>query len=598
MTAGPMEDMNMRVHSMEVLLGHAKADLAVINGRIVDVYKGEIRKGGVAIKGDRIVKVGDISDCVGPQTKTIDARDRYLTPGLIETHAHAYHSNLNMTEYARICLRRGTTAVPEAFYGVGQIRGLEAVRFFMSELRRTPINILFQIPVLAYLQNVELGLPSTPGALTGSELFEMLDWPECVGMEEPPYIPFKEKDPYILRLTEEILARGKLFMGHGAGLKGNDLSAYAAMGVTCDHEAISAEEAVERVQNGVMVSMRECSVARNQRDVQRAITEFGCDPQYFTFCSDVPDAVTLVTVGHIDESIRIAVEGGIQPIVAVQMATVNAARYYRLDHELGSITPGRQADLLLVGDLGAFDVQTVICKGSPVIIDGEFVVALERPIYPEFLRHTVKLARAVTAADMRLAAPNGSSEVTVRVIGGETLLSDERHFKLRVTNGAVESDMSQDVLKLAMFDRHGRSDKAGIGFIQGYKMKRGALGTSYNPFFNDVMTMGTNDADMAMAANEVARMEGGFVAVADGKVLGAVPMPLCGVLSDQDADTVVRQMERLYKTAEDLGCTLPWPFHNLAFAAVVGELPFLKMSDTGPFDVVKRQRLSTIVETD
>jgi adenine deaminase len=598
MQADTVPGARARLDSLEVLLGHARADLAVTNGRIVDVYKGEVRPGGVAIKSGRIVKVGDISDCIGESTDTLDARNRFVTPGLIETHAHGYHSNLNMTEYARICLRRGTTSVPEAFYGVGQIRGLEAVRVFMNELRRTPINILFQIPVLAYLQNVELGLSSTPGALTGPELFEMLDWPELVGLEEPPWIPFKEQDPFILRITEEILARGKQFMGHGAGLRDNDLVAYAAMGVTCDHEAVSAEEAVERVQQGMLVSMRECSVARNQRDVQRAITEYGCDPQYFTFCSDVPDAVTLATVGHIDENIRIAVEGGIPPVTAVQMATVNAARYYRLEHELGSLTPGRRADLLLVGDLGAFDVQTVIAKGRPVIVDGEFVEPLERPLYPEFLRHTVKLARPVTAADMRVTVPERATHVIVRVIGGETLASDERHFRLEVTDGSVVSNVGQDVLKLAMFDRYGRSEKGGIGFIQGYHLQRGAIGTSYNPFFNGVMTMGTNDDDMAVAANEVARLEGGFVAVVDGEVLATVPLPLCGLLSDQAADTVVPQMEALYQTVADMGCTMAWPFHNLAFAGVAGELPFLKMSDTGPFDVVKRQRLTTLVETE
>jgi adenine deaminase len=597
MVAANVSEGRSRLDVMEVLLGHAKADLAVTNGRVVDVFHGEILPGGVAIKSGRIVKVGDISDCIGPATEILDARNRFVTPGLIETHAHGYHSNLNMTEYARICLRRGTTSVPEAFYGVGQIRGLEAVRFFMNELRRTPINILFQIPVLAYLQNVELGLPSTPGALTGPELFEMLDWPECVGLEEPPWIPFREQDPFIIRITEEILSRGKQFMGHGAGLKDNDLVAYAAMGVTCDHEAVTAEEAVERVRLGMLVSMRECSVARNQKDVQRAITEFGCDPQFFTFCSDVPDAVTLATVGHIDENIRIAVEGGIPPITAVQMATINAARYYRIEHELGSLTPGRQADLLLVGDLGAFDVQTVVAKGRPVIVDGDFVVPMERPLFPEFLRHTVKLARPVTAADMRVAVPEGATHVAVRVIGGETLASDERHFRLEVTDGSVVSDLDQDVLKLAMFDRYGRSEKGGIGFIQGYRLKRGAIATSYNPFFNGVLAMGTNDNDMAVAANEVARLEGGFVAVVDGEVLATVPLPLCGLLSDQPADVVVPQMEALYQTVADMGCKIAWPFHNLAFAGVAGELPFLKMSDTGPFDVVKRQRLTTIVES-
>lgn len=579
-----------------MLVGHKRADLAITNGQVVDVFRGETRRADVAVRGSRIVKVGDIGDCIGPETRTIDAGGRFVTPGLIESHAHSYHSNLSPTEYARICLARGTTAVAESFYGQGQIRGLPAVRFFYDELRRTPINVLFQVPVLAYLQNVELGLPSTMGAPDGRDLLDALGWDGCVGLEEPPYIPMLEKDPLIARLVDEALARGLLVMGHGAGLAGNDLAAYASMGVTADHECISAEEAVERINLGVMVSMRETPIARNQRDVQRAITEHGCDPAGFMFCSDVPDAVSFVRVGHIDECIRIAVEGGVAPIAAVQMATLNPARYYRVDHDLGSVTPGRQADILLVDDLRTFNVETVIVKGQPVVVDGEFVARLEQPLYPEFLRHTVKLSRAVTADDLWLAAPDGRGSVTLRVIGAETLLSDERHISVDVSNGSIGSDVDQDVLKVAMFDRYARWPEAGIGFIQGYGLARGAIGTSYNPFYNNVMVLGTNDADMAVAANAVADLGGGFVAVEGGEVRASVALPLCGLLSDEPADVVVPELERLYEVVADMGCTMPWPFHNLAFTAVVGELPFLKMSDRGPFDVVKRELLSPIVE--
>jgi adenine deaminase len=450
--------------------------------------------------------------------------------------------------------------------------------------------------VLGYLQNLELGLASTPGALTGPDLFETLDWPECVALEEPPYIPLMEKDPFVVRLVEQALARGKVVMGHGAGLEGNDLVAYTGMGVTADHETVSAEEAVERVRLGVMVSMRECSLAPNQRDVQRAVTDHGCDPAYFMFCSDVPDAHTLARVGHIDQSIRVAVEGGIDPIVALQMATVNAARYYRVDEDLGSVAPGRQADLLLVGDLARFDVQSVIVRGEPVVLDGDFVARLERPTYPEFLKHTVALARPVTPDDLRLEAPAGRTEVTVRVIGGEQLVSDERHVALPVVDGTVGSDTDRDVLKLAMFDRYGRWEEPAIAFLQGFGLMRGAIGTSYNPFYNNVMVLGVDDGDMAVAANEVNRLGGGFVAVADGQVLDAVALPLCGLLSDETVDVFVDRLERLYETVAGLGCTMPSPYHYFAFTAVVGELPFLKMSDRGPFDVVKRKLLSTIVE--
>jgi adenine deaminase len=582
---------------LDALAGVTAADLVITGGRVVDVHRREVREGGIAVKAGRIIRVGEVEGMVGEGTEVLDAGGRYLTPGLIESHAHSYHANMNLTEYAKLCLSRGTTAVAESFYGQGQIRGIEAVRHFYDELRRTPLTLLFVVPVLAYLQNLELGLAATPGTVSGDDLFEMLEWEGCVGLEEPPYIPVAERDPVIVRLIERALAQGKVVMGHAAGLSEEELDGYAAFGISGDHEGLTAEEAVQRVQRGMMVSTRETPIARNQRDVQKAITEHGCDPSLFMFCSDVPDAVTYATVGHIDEYIRIAVEGGIDPLDAVAMGSVNTARYYRVEHLLGSLTPGRQADILMVGDLERFDVQTVIAKGTVVLVDGERRHRFQRPVYPAFLQGTVELARPIEVEDLALRAPEGASRVLVRAIGAESLLSDERRFELPVCgDGRVEADVEGDVLKVAMWDRYGRWAEPAVAFMQGFKLKRGAIATSYNPFYNNVMSLGTNDADMALAANTVAELGGGFVAVADGEVLGSVALPLCGLLSDADADEVVPELERLYAQVAELGCAIEWPFHNFAFTAVVGELPILKMCDRGLFDVAKREHLSTIVE--
>jgi adenine deaminase len=582
---------------LDALAGVSEPDLVVVNGRVVDVHRREVRDGGIAVKAGRIIRVGEVEAMAGAGTEVIDAGGRYLTPGLIESHAHSYHANMNLTEYAKLCLARGTTAVAESFYGQGQIRGIEAVRFFYDELRATPLTLLFVVPVLAYLQNLELGLDATPGTVTDDDLFEMLEWEGCVGLEEPPYIPVAERDPVIVRLIERALAQGKVVMGHAAGLSEEELDGYAAFGISGDHEGLTAEEAVQRVERGMMVSTRETPIARNQRDVQKAITEHGCDPSLFMFCSDVPDAVTYATVGHIDEYIRIAVEGGIDPLDAVAMGSVNTARYYRVDHLVGSLTPGCQADILVVGDLERFDVRSVIAKGTVVVADDERRHRFERPVYPAFLQGTVELARPVEPADLALRAPAGAETVTVRAIGAESLLSDERRFELAVSSdGTVEADVEGDVLKVAMWDRYARWAEPAVAFMQGFKLKRGAIATSYNPFYNNVMSLGTNDADMALAANTVAELGGGFVAVADGEVLGAVALPLCGLLSDGDADEVVPQLQRLYEqVADDLGCAIEWPFHNFAFTAVVGELPILKLCDRGLFDVAKREHLSTIV---
>jgi adenine deaminase len=485
--------------------------------------------------------------------------------------------------------------VAESFYGQGQIRGKDAVRFFYDELRSTPLTLIFLVPVLAYLQNLELGLPSTPGTVTGDDLFEMLDWEGCRGLEEPPWIPVNERDPVVTRLMAEALDRGMVVMGHGAGLTPREVEGYAGYGITADHECITAEEAVVRIENGIMVSFRETPIARNQRDVQRAVTEHGCDPSLFMYSSDVPDAVSFVRVGHIDEFIRIAIDGGIAPMDAIRMGTVNTARYYRVDHMIGSLAPGRQADILLVDDLERFSVQGVIARGRQIVKDGTWIGGLERPVYPEFLKHTVKIKRHITAGDILVTAPEGASTATVRVIGAESLLSDERHVELAVKDGAVPADPSQDVLKVVMVDRYGRVDEPAVAYMQGFGLTRGAIGTSYNPFYNNVMVLGTNDEDIVLAANTVSDLGGGFVVVEDGKVLGSVPLPLLGLLSDGDAIDFVEGLEKLHALVEGFGCKIEWPFHNFAFTAVVGELPRLKMSDKGVFDVTLRQLLPTLV---
>jgi adenine deaminase len=313
------------------------------------------------------------------------------------------------------------------------------------------------------------------------------------------------------------------------------------------------------------------------------------------FCADVLDPVEAARVGHIDQSIRLAVQGGVDPIAAVQMATVNAARYYRVDHRLGSLAPGRQADILLVDDLASFDVRSVVAKGKLVVRDGEVVTALERPLYPAFLRNTVRLYRPATAQTFALPPVDGRVDALTRVIGGDNLVSDERRLRLPVVDGEVRCDPDQDVIKLAMLDRYGADAPAAIGFLQGYGIKRGAIGTTYNPMYHNVLVAGVDDEAMALAANTLAELGGGFVAV-DGDEVVAVPLELCGLMSDRPAQEFIPAMERLYAKARELGCTMESPFHNLAFTAVCGELPFLKLAHDGLFDVRRRTRLPTLVE--
>lgn len=580
---------------IDALTGTRHADLVVTGGRVVDVHRGVVRQADVAVKGERIVKVGDVDALRGPETRVVAAEGRYVTPGLIDPHVHAYHSQMNFTEYARTVLRRGTTATTEGAYFAAMIAGIDGVRFFIEEMRRTPLTVLFVAPALGYLQNRELGIPAQPNSISGDELVSMLEWEGCVGIEEPPYFAIADGDPVIARLVEEALRRGLRYMGHGAGLQGDALAAYAAAGVSCDHECITAEEAVERLEVGMMVGMRQCAIGPNQREVQKAITEHGCDPDLFMFCADGTDPLTISDEGYLDAAIRLAVEGGIDPVTAVRMATLNPARYYRVDDWLGSIAPGRQADLLLVGDLARFDVQSVIAKGAPVFLDGEQVCRFERPAYPAFLRDSVTLARPLQAQDLRVEVPADADWARVRVIGAETLVSDLREVVLPVQAGSVAADPDQDVLKVAMHNRYGRDERPGVAFMQGYGFKRGAFAMSYSPLLSDLMALGVDDGDLAKALNEVGRMRGGFAVVDDGEIVASMALPLLGLVSDASAEDVVAGVRALTAALVDRGCTMPHPFANFAMTSVLGEIPFVKMSNQGIFDIAARATLPTVV---
>lgn len=583
---------------IDVALGNTPADLVIRGGKLVDVHTEQIYPADVALKGERIACVGEVGHTIGPDTLIVDAIGKYLTPGLIDTHQHSYEAHLNMTEYARVLLLHGTTAVCEAFYGMGIVSGMQGVTFCLEELKSTPLKVIFLAPALAYLQNRELGLPPTPSSPTFEDIKRALDWPECRGVEEPPYYPVLEKDPLFLDLFENALVKGKVITGHACGLRGKGLNAYVLMGAASDHECVSAEEAVEKTRLGCRISVREGSGASDVLQVVGALTEHRVDPRYFTFCGDEVEFLRLYKSGHLDYNIRLAVSAGVNPVTAVQMATINAAELLRVDRELGSVVPGKVADILLVDDLRQFGVSCVIANGRIVVRDGQFVTTWPRPEYPDWMYGTVRLKRRLSVEDFTVYAPPATREVTVRVIGvtDGALLSDERHLRVEVKQGRVEPDLRQDILKFAMVDRYDRWEKVAVGFIQGFGLKDGAIGSTYNPLYENILLVGTNDWDMLVAANRVAELGGGFVAVRNGQVVGQLELPLFGLLYDGSLESATRKMESLYRAVRDMGCRLrTGPFHTLAFMAVCGEIGHLKLGHEGLFDVDRRCFVSTLV---
>ncbi len=581
---------------IDVAMGKTHADVVVEGGRLVNVATAEIYDADVAIKGDRIAAVGDVAYTKGPETRVIDARGRYLTPGLVEGHLHQYHSYLGVTEYVQALLSHGVTATADGFYGPGIVAGVPAIRFFKEAFERMPIRLIFLVPTLSWLQNRELGLTPTPG-IDAADMHEILGWEGCYGLEEPPYLPVVEHYPEFLDLFDETLRQRKVITGHAAGISWRQLQAYAAVGVTTDHESVEVHDALAKARAGMTLLMRQGSGCFDVPEVVRTHTEFRIDPRRLGFCADLASPEKLMTEGTIDQSIRVAIAQGVAPVNAVQMATINTAEAFYAQRDFGVVAPGRFADLVLVSNLRDFVIDTVVFGGVEVFKQGEFLLELPKTEYPDFLRDTVKLPQPITADALTFRVDGDRDEVEVRVIGVTegSLETDERRARLRVEDGIVGADVDGDVLLLAMIDRFGKGTGIGLSFVQGFRLRTGAIASTANAVCENIVIVGTNATDMAVAANHLASLGGGKVVVRDGDVVASVGLPICGLLTEAPMEQVMARFGRAFEAIAELGCPLKNPFSQLEFCFACGEIGDIKLSEEGLLLITPEPRKVEVV---
>jgi adenine deaminase len=572
--------MKERRELINVAMGKTPADVIVEGGRLINVATAEIYEADVAIKGDRIAAVGDVSYAKAPNTRVIDARGRFITPGLVEGHLHQYHSYVGVTEYVEALLSHGVTATADGFYGPGIVSGVPAVRFFKEAFERMPIRLMFLVPTLSWLQNRELGLTPTPG-ITSNDLKEILAWDGCYGLEEPPYLPVVEHYPEFLDLFDETLRQRKVITGHAAGITWRQLQAYVAVGVTTDHESVEVHDALAKARAGMTLLMRQGSGAFDVPELSRTYTEFGIDTRRLALCADLASPEKLMNEGTIDHAIRVAIAQGVPPIRAIQMGTINTAEIFYAQRDFGVVAPGRFADLLLVSNLRDFEIDTVIFGGTEVFKQGKCLIDLPKTKYPDFLRNTVKLARPITAADMTFKVGTNRPKIEVRVIGvtDGSLGTDERRAQMPVVDGTVPADIDGDVLLLAMIDRFGKGTGIGLGFVQGFHLKNGAIASTANAVCENIVVVGTNSGDMAVAANHLVRIGGGKVVVKDGKVVASVALPICGLMAEEPLKEVMAKFDRAFEAIAELGCPLKNPFSQLEFCFACGEIGNIKLSE-------------------
>jgi len=578
-----------------VAMGVQKAEIVITNARLVNVCTHEINDNiSVAIAKGRVALVGDASGCIGPDTRVIDAAGQYIAPGFLDGHIHVESSMMTMNEYAKAVVPHGTTGIYMDPHEICNVLGLKGVSCMMDEAKGTPLKAMMTTPSC---------VPAVPGFEdTGSfigpaDVAETMKWDCCVGLGEMMNFPgILGSTEHAHGVTGETLKAGKTVTGHYSMPEtGKGLNAYIASGVRCCHESTRAEDALTKMRLGMYAMVREGSAWHDLKEVIRAITENEVDTRFACLISDDTHPHTLTTQGHLDHIVRRAVEEGVDPITAIQMVTINCAQCFQMDHELGSIAPGKCADIVFLKDLDSLQVTRVLIDGDIVAENGAMTVPIAEYVYPDWARHSMHVAGTITPETFRIPAPGEKAVVRAIEIIPAKVGTIERHIELTAKNGLLEADPAQDLLKVAVFERHHETGTVGRGFVKGFGITDGAMASTVAHDAHNLLVLGTNDADMALAANTLIACGGGMVVVRDGKVLGLVELPVAGLMNDrknlQEMDQIVSGLTRAWA---EIGCRMPSPFMTMALIPLAC-LPELRLTNRGLVDCTRFTMVDLLV---
>ena len=574
---------------IDVAMGRAPADLVIRNGKWVSVQSGEIiPNSDIAIKDGHIAYVGDdASHTIGKKTRIIDAKERYLVPGLLDGHMHVESGMVTVTEFVRAVAVRGTTGMFIDPHEMANIFGLKGVKLMVDEAQNQPIHVWVQMPsCVPSAPGLE-----TPGAQIGpKEVAQAMKWKGIIGLGEMMNFPgVFLGDKKMLDEMTATRAADKTIGGHYASPDlGLPFHGYAVGGAEDDHEGTRLEDAVARVRQGMKAMLRYGSAWFDVAAQVGAITQLGLDSRHFILVTDDSHAQTIAQDGHMDRVLRHAIEQGLEPITAIQMMTINSAEHFGVSREMGMIAPGRWADVVLVEDLKNFKADVVIAKGRVIAEDGKWKVSLPKFTYPSWVTKSVKLKRPLKPGDFKLVAPQ-TSQVQANVIGVIENQAPTRHlvFNIQPENGQIQVDMERDIAKIALVERHKGTGGITMGLVSGFGFtEKCAIASTIAHDSHHMIIVGTDEESMVVAGNSLARTGGGQVVVKDGKVIGKVELKIAGLMSTEKADAVAKKAGTILEGFKACGCTLNNPNMQLSLLALV-VIPELRISDKGLVDVTK-----------
>jgi adenine deaminase len=575
---------------MNVALGNEKADLVIVNATVLNVYTGELLKNQtITIKGDWIVYVGEKPEhTIGDQTQHIDAQGNIAIPGLIDGHAHLADCLCNPYEFLRSAMVGGTTTIITETIEPFPITGHHGIIDFLDALTNQPIKIFATLPAMA-------STSTRVGVLSQETLKNLLARDDVLGLGEAYWQSvLQEPDRYLSNFFETAIS-GKRIEGHTAGAKGEKLTAYIVPGISSCHEPINAEEVLERLRLGLFVMAREGSIRRDLASISQ-IKEADIDLRRLILATDGISPVDLLKDGYMEFVLQKAINHGFKPSQAIQMATINVAEYFGLDGIIGGIAPGKHADVLILPDIETIKPEYVISKGKVIAKRGDLLVSPRKHLFSSNTLHSVAFSRNLTPNEFAVYVHHDDSHVNVRVIEQITdLVTKERIQSLPVINGEIKADISKDILKLAAIDRRHFPEKMFVGFIKGFHLQRGAIASSSTWDTSDIIVVGTNDEDMAVAVNRIYSLQGGAVISMNGKILSDIPLPIFGLISDLPLEDLVQKIQYMKKIMKQLGCPLDDPVRTIA-TLTGAAIPFIRICEEGLVDIKTGQPMALFPE--
>ena len=564
---------------IDVAAGRTRADLVLKNANVVNVITGDIVPGDIAIHGAYIAGIGEY---VG---KTVtDLKGMYVAPSFIDGHVHVESSMVMPIQYARAVVPHGTGAVVADPHEIANVLGMEGILYMSKSMRGGPLEFYMMLPSCVPSTDLE-----TNGvALDFLDIKPLMTEHYVLGLAEVMNYPgVIYRDPAVLEKISVALRMEKRIDGHAPDLDGLDLNAYAAARITSDHECTTLEEAKRKLARGMHIHIREGSTAKNLKALAPLITEM--TSMACSFVTDDRNTLDLITKGHIDSMVRDAIAMGIDPVLAIKVATLSTARHYGLRY-IGAVAPGYHADLVVLDNLKDINVQRVYKQGTLVAKRGKMVQEFGLTDQPR-LRRSVNI-QYLEPEDFQVKA-RGSHMNVIGMIKDQ-IITDRLIEEPKVVDGLVVPDIDNDITKVAIIERHNASDPRSVGFVKGMGIKEGALVSSIAHDSHNLVAVSTNDKDLIAAAVQIVRMHGGIAIVKDGAVLESLPLPIAGLMSDQPIEHVSEKLKDLKEAAQKLGTTLDEPFMSMAFLSLP-VIPKLKITDLGLVDV-ERFRLIDLFE--